>query len=156
MPRQLNRLAVMRALALAGLILTLAACATEPRQGMYWGNYEQSLYRVADAPNERVRQQHLANLRQIINVSDARGWPPPPGIMLELAALEAGLGNQEAYTLLVNREYHLYPESRPFIQRWFMDVMITARDPNAAREETDSDHQQEESDTGNNLEGGNP
>lgn len=147
----------MRSLALAFLVLTLAACATAPRQGMYWGNYEQSLYRVADAPNERVRQQHVTNLRQVISVSDTRGWPPPPGIMLELAALEAELGNQEAYALLVNREYHLYPESRPFIQQWFVDVMITARDPNVDEEEAEIDHQDGVSrDPENNVEGGTP
>lgn len=121
---------------------------------MYWGNYEQSLYRVADAPNERVREQHLANLRQIINVSDARGWPPPPGIMLELAVLEANLGNQEAYALLVNREYHLYPESRPFIQQWFMDVMITAPEPHADEEVSTEQEDSNGSDNEGNVEGG--
>lgn len=106
------------------LTLLLSACASQPRQGMYWGNYEHSLYRLADDPGPRASSQHLSNLRQVIQVSDARGWPPPPGAMLELAVLEADLGNTETAAHLVNREYHLYPESRVFIRRWFSNVLI--------------------------------
>lgn len=115
---------------LVGLIAVLGACATQPvRPGFYWGNYESSFYAVVDNPGDRTAQQHLSTLRHVIEYSDARGIMPPPGAMLELAALEGQAGNQGAYMALVNREYHLYPESRPFIQRWFNDVMITPQTP---------------------------
>ncbi|MCC5879509.1 MAG: DUF4810 domain-containing protein [Idiomarina sp.] len=139
----------VRSLLLACLVLTLAACAsTAPRHGMYWGNYETSLYRLADAPDDRVQQQHLSNLRQVVNVSDSRGWPPPPGAMLELAMLELQMGNYDAYALLVNREYHLYPESRMYIQRWFTDVMVTpvvTEESEPADESTEAVDQAEQS-----------
>lgn len=115
-----------RLLIVAGLVTTLAACATQSvRPGFYWGNYESSLYTLADNPGDRAMQQHLSALRHVIEYSDARGMMPPPGAMLELAALEGQFGNRGAYMALVNREFHLYPESRPFIRRWFNDVMIT-------------------------------
>lgn len=142
---------LMRMLALAALVLSLAACASGPRQpGMYWGNYEGSLYQLADAPSDRVHQRHIANLRQVISVSDSRGWPPPPGAMLELAALEAQMGNREVYALLVNREYHLYPESRPYIRQWFSDVMVTMR----GNEETPAEEASaEDDDNGDSIPG---
>lgn len=123
----------VRAPLIVGLIAVLGACATQQvRPGFYWGNYESSFYTLLDNPGDRATQQHLNALRHVIEYSDARGMLPPPGAMLELAALEGQAGNASAYMALVNREYHLYPESRPFIQRWFNDVMIT---PQASPEE---------------------
>lgn len=52
--------------------------------------------------------------------------------------LEQQMGNHDAYALLVNREYHLYPESRLYIQRWFTDVMVTPQgvaDPDTATDD---------------------
>lgn len=115
-----------RYLWIALLVTLLSACASQQtRPGFYWGNYEQSLYTLTDNPGERASQRHFTNLRQVLSYSDARGMLPPPGAMLELAALEAQAGNQAAYVELVNREYQLYPESRVFIHRWFSDVTIT-------------------------------
>lgn len=115
-----------RLCAVALVALVLSGCASQQtRPGFYWGNYEQSLYSLADNPGDRASGQHLNNLRQVIRISDSRGMLPPPGAMLELAVLEANAGNQQAYLALVNREYQLYPESRQFIARWFNDVLIT-------------------------------
>lgn len=160
MPHSVNS-AVLRMLALAVVMLSLVACASGPRQpGMYWGNYEASFYQLADAPSDRVHQRHLANLRQVISVSDSRGWPPPPGAMLELAALEAQMGNREAYALLVNREYHLYPESRPYIRQWFSDVMLTVHGNESAPAQdhtTETAVEEPEDEDGlNGSQGGNP
>ena len=132
-----------RVLSIAFLVLLLSACASQQaRPGFYWGNYEQSLYTLTDNPGDRATQQHLNNLRQVLSYSDARGMMPPPGAMLELATLEAQAGNQTTYVELVNREYHLYPESRLFIQRWFGDVIITpdeATDEDAATAENEEE-----------------
>lgn len=146
----------LRILVVAGLITALAACATQSvRPGFYWGNYESSYYTLADNPGDRAMQQHLSTLRHVIEYSDARGMMPPPGAMLELAALEGQFGNRGAYMALVNREFHLYPESRPFIRRWFNDVMITPQvtpeDDNSSEVPTD-DTQDESSDAPNSDE----
>ena len=115
-----------RCLWIALLVTVLSACSSQQaRPGFYWGNYEHSLYTLTDNPGERATQRHLTNLRQVLSYSDARGMLPPPGAMLELATLEAQAGNQATYVELVNREYHSYPESRAFINRWFNDVVIT-------------------------------
>ena len=121
---------LVRVLILLGLITVVGACTTQSvRPGFFWGNYEGTAYSLADNPGDRAMQQHVSSLRHVIEYSDAHGMMPPPGAMLELAALEGQLGNQSAYRALVNREYHLYPESRPFIRRWFNDVIIIPQMP---------------------------
>ncbi|RUO33907.1 DUF4810 domain-containing protein [Aliidiomarina soli] len=105
------------------LCLLLSACASQPRQGMYWGSYESSYYELENTPGDQARQRHIDTLRNIVAVSDSRGWPPPPGTLLELANYERQLGNQQTYAYYVNRERQLYPESNLFIRRWFADVV---------------------------------
>lgn len=111
---------------IACLILTclaLAGCATGPSQGMYWDNYEQTLYTLQDEQDQRSRERHLATLRNIVEVSEGRGWRVPPGVFIELAVMERAMGNSALYAYYVNRERTLYPEAQPFIQRWFADVL---------------------------------
>ncbi|MGX5915431.1 DUF4810 domain-containing protein [Aliidiomarina sp. Khilg15.8] len=111
------------------LSLLLIGCAGTTRQGMYWGNYEQTLYNVQDEQDQRSRERHLASLRDIVAVSERRGWRVPPGVYIELAVMEQAIGNSQLYAYYVNRERALYPESRPFIQRWFGDVLPAVEVP---------------------------
>lgn len=133
-----------RFLLAASVALFLGACASEPSQGLYWGNYETSLYNLADNPTDRVQQRHLEALRNVVNVSNSRGWRPPPGAMLELAVYEQRLGNAGEYALLVNREYQLYPESHIFIHRWFPDVIILPQQNEVDQEADEAEPTNEE------------
>ncbi|RUO27714.1 hypothetical protein CWE07_03630 [Aliidiomarina maris] len=136
----------LRVFVVALVTLGLSACAAQPPStGMYWGNYETSLYTLANSPTDRVSQQHIGNLRNVVSVSDQRGWAPPPGAMLELAVLEAEAGNQAAYVELVIREYRLYPESRVYIHRWFPDVVVPPMPtPSTSPEQATDDNQAQE------------
>lgn len=124
-----------RFLLCAGLVVLLTACASHPERGMFWGNYEQTLYNLENDPSPRTQERHLQSLRNIVETSDNRGWAPPPGVLLELAVYEREFGRSELYAVYVNRERTLYPESHPFIQQWFADVVP----PPVVEEEPDSD-----------------
>lgn len=117
------------------LSLLLTACATSTRQGLYWGNYEQTLYNLQDEQDDSSRERHLASLRNIVEVSEHRGWRTPPGVYIELAVMEQTLGNHHLYAYYINRERTLYPEARPFIQRWFTDVLAPVEVPPPDTEE---------------------
>lgn len=116
--------------------LLLAGCATSTRQGLYWGDYEQTLFNLQDEQDNRSRERHLASLRNIVEVSERRGWRVPPGVYIELAVMEQALGNNDLYAYYINRERALYPESQPFIQRWFADVLAPVEVPTPGTGET--------------------
>lgn len=120
---------IVRFILLGFALVMLSACATQPRQGMYWDRYEETLYNLERDGDSRAQERHLATLRRIVNTSEQRGWRVPPGVYLELAMMERELGNQGAYADYVNRERILYPESRPFIERWFADVQPPEPEP---------------------------
>lgn len=116
------------------LSLLLSACATSTRQGLYWGNYEQTLYNLQDEQDDSSRERHLASLRNIVEVSERRGWRVPPGVYIELAVMEQALGNRDLYAYYINRERAQYPEAQPFIQRWFTDVLAPVEVPSPGTE----------------------
>lgn len=121
--------AAVRFILLGFVLAFLSACATQPTQGMYWDRYEETLYYLERDGDSRAQERHLATLRRIVDTSENRGWRVPPGVYLELAVMEQQLGNLGAYADYVNRERILYPESRPFIQRWFADVQPPEPEP---------------------------
>ncbi|RUO26794.1 DUF4810 domain-containing protein [Aliidiomarina minuta] len=120
---------IVRFILLGFVLASLSACATQPSQGMYWDRYEDTLYNLERDGDSRAQERHLATLRRIVDTSENRGWRVPPGVYLELAVMEQELGNLSAYADYVNRERVLYPESRPFIERWFADVRPPEPEP---------------------------
>jgi hypothetical protein len=107
--------------------LSLAACQTAP-QKYDWGNYDPSLYSYYK--DSTKLGELTASLQAVINASDAKRTPVPPGIYAEYGYLQLQQGKtQEAVQFFKLEETH-WPESKVFMEH--MIQVASASSPGVA------------------------
>ena len=99
------------------LFFFMTGCVSNT-QLYYWGNYTNARLNYVKTPSQKTRLAYQRELLSIIDKSNEKNTPVPPGIYAELGKLkmEDGLSNEA--TPLFIAEATLYPESQTFLSTY--------------------------------------
>lgn len=108
-----NRVRALVILAIFPYALT--GCISHPKEGYYWGHYEQLIHDMYIKPGSADTSTQVQRLTQDIQQAQSVGKPIAPGIYAHLGFMYALKGNLSQAQDAFNEEKSLYPESAVFI-----------------------------------------
>lgn len=95
-------------------IFLLVGCAQAPKPIYYWGGYQNVIYQYYQLDTVGPEQQ-IANLKEIIEKSQATNLPVPPGLHAHLGMLYSNTGHPELARAEFETEKAQFPESAIFM-----------------------------------------
>ena len=114
-------------LLIAGLFACIFFSGCTPKGMYYFGDYSKSLYACEKFHNEETLIKHKQQLEKIIQESEKRNLPVPPGIYAELGYIKQNEKKSEESIKLYQTEAQLYPESKYFMDRLIQSAKATEK-----------------------------
>jgi hypothetical protein len=108
---------MIRTIAIAGVALALAGCATRSPPLYQWGNYEELIYASYAAPGNVPPEKQVEILEADYQKARADSRRMPPGWHAQLGFLyyQLGKGDQARQELMTEKAQ--FPESGVFVDR---------------------------------------
>jgi len=111
----MNRHLIIKKMLLIFTLIFVTACV-QNKNIYYWADYSNTLYDTKKEQSAESKERHYLELLKIINNASTYQKKVPPGIYFELSMYESEKGNYDKASMLLNKEYALYPEAKAYIK----------------------------------------